>query len=121
MEAEVASLVERLRVAVAERTQADQQQATGLRELDTTIGGKIAQLEEVSETARRELREQILAQSKELAEAIHRNSEATNQSLEEAVEALRAAKTDRSMLAELLAEMALRLSGEPGTRSDQTG
>lgn len=71
--------------------------------------GKLA--EQLS-NSQRESREQILNQSKRLSEEIHIKNKELNDVLENAVNELRADKLDRSSLASMLQEMAMRINNE---------
>jgi gas vesicle protein len=63
-------------------------------------------------TSERQLREQILDQSKNIADEIRQKHEAITASLERATSELRDEKTDRAALASLFMEVAMRLNNE---------
>ncbi len=73
---------------------------------------KIAQLDEQTARKGRDLRQQILDQSKNLNDEIRRKYEELSAMLEREAAELRNDKTDRSALAALFTEVALRLNNE---------
>jgi uncharacterized protein YoxC len=73
---------------------------------------KITQFEEQNTNNQRELREQILNQSKNLQDDIQQKSQEILALLEREAQELRRDKTDRSHLAAIFAELAMRLNAE---------
>jgi chromosome segregation ATPase len=98
---ELESLQSRLRTEKDERT-----------ESAASIFRKIAEFEDQTSQAQRELRTDLLQQSKELGDAIHTRNEELTTLLERRVQELRHAKTDRTALANLLTEVAMRLTDD---------
>ena len=70
--------------------------------------------EEQSTAAQREARQAMLDQSKSLHEEIQAASRSLADALKRESQDLRFIKTDRSMLAAVLTEMAMRINGENG-------
>lgn len=79
---------------------------------------KTAKLEDQIVEKTRELRQQLLDQSKSLTNDIRNKSIETTEAMELAAEELRSQKVDRSILAELLTEIALRLSNDSALSLD---
>jgi len=75
---------------------------------------KIAQLDEQTSQTQRDLRQQILDQSKSLDDALQHNHEELLAALERESKELHTSKTDRSTLARLFSELALLLDNESG-------
>ena len=73
---------------------------------------RIREVESDLDARAAELRDQILAQSKALAEDIQSRDERLSTELSETANELRESKVDRSSLAQLLVEVAMRISGE---------
>ena len=104
--------------ALSSRLQAEQQTREGAlegvsRELHNTsksLETKLAQFDNQTGQAHRELRQQLLDQSKSLSEEIRRKHEEMSSVLEREVADLNHEKTDRSALSALFTELALRLN-----------
>jgi DNA anti-recombination protein RmuC len=85
------------------------------RELEETarsLDARISQLDTHVANGNRELREQILEQSKSMLEEISRKHGEAMTTLQRKSDELRSDKADRSALASLFTEMALRLNNE---------
>ena len=85
------------------------------RELTETAGRlerRTTALDEQSSKGQRELRQQMLEQHQRLTEELRRRADDLLATLTREAQALRTDKTDRSALAALLNEMAIRLSDE---------
>lgn len=80
--------------------------------MNESLEKKIGQLDEQSSRTQRDLRQQILNQSKSLADDIRQKYEMLLSALDQQVEGLRKDKTDRSALADLFTELAMRLNNE---------
>ncbi|MEA5602172.1 hypothetical protein [Nostoc sp. UHCC 0252] len=109
---EVDSLTQRLKNEQLER---DSQLKAVVEESKTTsifLEKKITQFEEQNTNNQRELREQILNQSKNLQDDIQQKSQEILTLLEREAQELRRDKTDRSHLAAIFAELAMRLNAE---------
>ena len=72
----------------------------------------LAKLEERMTRDTREVRQQLLDQSKELSEELSRKYDQSMKTIEGASGELREDKVDRSILSNLFAELALRLTNE---------
>jgi hypothetical protein len=108
----VDSLSERIKTEQAERTEAGKEISRELREAARNLEKKLAQLDDVTSKAQRELRQQILDQSKALTEEIRNRIRETATALTKELRELRSEKTDRSALATLFTDAAMRLSND---------
>jgi hypothetical protein len=81
-------------------------------ETSASILKKIGEFENQESQAKREIRNDLLQQSKELSDAIRGKGEELIALLERRAQELQHAKTDRAALAGLLNEMALRLTDQ---------
>jgi hypothetical protein len=109
---ELEALGDRLAAEQHERTEAVKDLSRELREAAQALEKRLAQVGEQSAKNDRERRQQLLEQSKDLGEEIRQNYKELSATLERKVEELRADKTDRSALASLFMEVALRLNSE---------
>ena len=112
IKAEFAALGDRLQAEQRTRDEAVQGVWRGLHEAGQSINARIAELQDQSERAQSNLRQQILAQSKDLSDDIRRNQEEITETLQREVADLNQGKADRSSLATLLTEMAMRLNND---------
>jgi hypothetical protein len=109
---EIAALSDRVRAESEQRSQANEEITRELRDTAKTIGQKINQLDEQTANHNRELREQLLAQSRELADEIRRKHDEISSALSREARELRHDKADRTALANLFTELAMRLNNE---------
>jgi DNA repair exonuclease SbcCD ATPase subunit len=109
---EVDALTERLRMEQTERKEAVNELNQDFKNLIKSLEKKISQLDEQTSQTQRDLRQQILDQSKNLDDEIQQNHEEILAALEREAKELRTQKTDRSALANLFAELAVRLNHE---------
>jgi seryl-tRNA synthetase len=109
---EIESLVERVKTEQGERSDAVKEISRDLRETAKTLEKKLAQLDEQATKGQRELRQQILDQSKSLTDEIRTRVKESAALLTRELKELRSDKTDRSALAGLFTEAAMRLSGD---------
>ena len=109
---EIESLVERVKTEQGERSDAVKEISRDLRETAKTLEKKLAQLDEQATKGQRELRQQILDQSKSLTDEIRSRVKESAALLTRELKELRSDKTDRSALAGLFTEAAMRLSGD---------
>lgn len=109
---EVETLGERLQAERRERTDAANALADGLKNLTHNFEQKTSQLDEQLARSQRELREQILNQSKNLSDEIQQKHTELSTSLTREADELRNDKTDRSALAAMFTELAMRLKNE---------
>lgn len=109
---EVAALGERLRAENQQRSQSSEEITRELRDTSRNLWQKINQLDEQSSNTHRELRQQILDQSRLLSDDIRHNYENISLALARESKELRNDKTDRAALADLFTEIAMRLKNE---------
>ena len=112
IKAELAALAERLQAEQRTRDEAVLGLSRGVHETGQAFTAKLAELSEQSARAQSDLRQQILAQSKQLTDDIRQKQDETTALLQREVTGLNHLKTDRSSLATLLTEMALRLNND---------
>ena len=109
---EIESLVERVKTEQGERSDAVKEISRDLRETAKNLEKKLTQLDESATKGQRELRQQILDQSKSLSDEIRNRVKESAALLSRELKELRSDKTDRSALAGLFTEAAMRLSGD---------
>ena len=109
---EIEALGERLKSEQEERADAVKEISKELRDSARSLDKRIAQLDEVTSKNQRELRQQVLDQSKALTEEIRARNKETTTLLSKEIGELRVGKTDRAALAGLLTDLAVRLSNE---------
>jgi hypothetical protein len=109
---EVDSLAERLKTEQAERVESGKEHSREMREAVRSLEKKLAQMDDVTTKNQRELRQQILDQSKALTEEIRSRVRESATALSREIKDLRAEKTDRSALAGLFTDVAMRLSND---------
>jgi DNA anti-recombination protein RmuC len=109
---EVESLADRLRGEQEERMEAGKDLSRELRETAKGLEKKLGSLDEQTTRSQRELRQQILDQSKALTEEIRTRIRESATALSKELKELRAEKTDRTALAGLFTEAAMRLTNE---------
>ena len=107
---EVESLAERLKKQQAEQDTAVRELAWEQRNTTNSLEKKLAQLDEQTAQSDRDLRQQIRDQSKNLDSEIRQKYAEILALLERESQELRSDKTDRSALATLFAEIAMRLN-----------
>lgn len=107
---EVESLNQRLTTEQGTRSDAVGKLARETKELGDTFEKKTEQLATQAAESQRELRETLLEQSRTLAEDMRQRYTDISAQLEEQLQNLRQAKTDRAALASLFGEMAMRLN-----------
>jgi DNA anti-recombination protein RmuC len=112
MKAEIESLSDRLRAEQDARGAVAKDLARELHETAQQLGQKTAQLDDVIARGTRDLREQLHAQQQELSDDIRQRIEDVLARLAREASELRSDKADRSALAALLTEMAMRLNGD---------
>ncbi|MEP6470791.1 MAG: hypothetical protein ABJC28_02160 [Acidobacteriota bacterium] len=116
---EVESLADRLRGEQEERMDAGKDLSRELRETAKGLEKKLGALDEQATRSQRELRQQILDQSKALTEEIRTRIRESAAALSKEIKELRAEKTDRTALAGLFTEAAMRLTNESKTPGKQ--
>ncbi|KJH69748.1 hypothetical protein [Aliterella atlantica] len=109
---EVEALNEGLKAEQVHRDDTTKEIAQELKDATKSLEKKIGQLDEQTSQKQRELRQQILDQSKNLDEDIRQKYESILAVIEREVQELRSDKTDRSTLAALFTQVAMRLNNE---------
>lgn len=109
---EMESLTERLTSEQNARTDAAEQLERNIKDTSRAFDKKTAQLDEQNAKSQRELRQQLLDQSKTLSEEIRQKHHELLATLEREATELREDKTDRSALAALFTEVAMRLNND---------
>ena len=109
---EMASLVDRVKAEQDERISAVKDVAREIRDLTKTFEKKVASLDDQATTHERDLREQILQQSKTLRDELDGKFDELKGALRRESEALNESKTDRTILGDLLTEVGMRLKDE---------
>lgn len=109
---EIESLVDRVKTEQGERSDALKEISRELRDTAKNLEKKLMQLDEQTTKGQRELRQQILDQSKSLSDEIRNRVKESAAVLTRELRELRTEKTDRSALAGLFTEAAMRLSGD---------
>ena len=92
---ELESLSDRVKTEQAERTESGKELSREIREAARSLEKKLAQLDDVTTKSQRELRQQILDQSKALTEEIRNRIRETATALSREIKDLRVEKTDR--------------------------
>lgn len=103
---------QRLRLEKTERTESLKELTRETRDSSKSLEKKLSQLEEQLTSAQSDLRTRILDQSKALSNQIQKVKDEIEAALEHEAETLRNDKTDRAQLADLFAELSLRLKDE---------
>lgn len=109
---ELNSLNERLKAEQGDRMASDKELAATLAAAGKNFEKRLAELDERTSEQHRELRKQLLDQSKALRDEIGQSHRDMQVAMERAVAELRQAKADRFALADLFTELALRLKDE---------
>jgi DNA anti-recombination protein RmuC len=109
---EMEALVERVTAEQNARSEAFEQLSQGIKETTRAFEKRAAQMDEQTARGQRELRQQILDQSKSLSDEIRQKHQEALQTLEREATELRTDKTDRSALAGLFTEVAMRLTND---------
>jgi len=109
---EVDSLTQRLKNEQKERDIQVKALAEENKNISINLENKLTQFDEQTTKSQRELHEQIFNQSKSLQDDIQKKSQEILVLLEREVQQLRRDKTDRSNLAAMFAELAVRLNAD---------
>ncbi|MBD2447652.1 hypothetical protein H6G76_10795 [Nostoc sp. FACHB-152] len=109
---EVDSLTERLKKEQLERDTVVRSLLEDQKNINLSLENKIAQLDEQTINRQRELREHILNQSKNLQDDLQQKYEEILNILKRETQELQKEKTDRSKLAALFSELAMRLNSD---------
>jgi DNA anti-recombination protein RmuC len=109
---ELESLESRLKSEREERTQGLSQLSRELKETAETLARKISDLAEQDVQGERDLRKALLEQSQAISEELRSRMDSISATIDRRVRELRNDKTDRTALAALFNEVALRLNNE---------
>lgn len=109
---EFEALAERLQIEQRHREEQVQGLSRSLTETGQALEGKLGQLDEHSARAQRDLRQQMLDQSRSLSEEIHQKHAEMSTAVEREVANLNQDKPSRSHLASMFSELAARLNGD---------
>ena len=112
MKGEVESMTNRVRTENAERNQALGKLAHDLGETAKGLELKLSNLDNQGAKDIRDLRQQLLEQSKALSGEIKEKHEQMKAGLDQEAQQIRGAMTGREALAEMLSEVSLRLKNE---------
>jgi ABC-type transporter Mla subunit MlaD len=88
------------------------QQSRELKEVSETLNRRLRDLDDRSAAVERDLRAQLLNQSKDLGDQLRARHDEIATLLEKRFQELRHGKTDRAALATLFTEVALRLNDQ---------
>ena len=109
---ELEALGSRLKNEQESRVEADKKLSAEIKEANRLLSKNVDRLDESQSSAARELRQQFLELNKNLSAEIRDKDQASTRALDQTARQLRADKVDRSALAEVLMEIALRMSDE---------
>ncbi|MCW5558385.1 MAG: hypothetical protein KIT22_11215 [Verrucomicrobiae bacterium] len=109
---EFAAVTNQLKAEQGERVEGDKELAREAKETTKAWEKKAAQAEEQTARALRDLRQQVLEESKRLTEDLEQRRRELITALEREGQDLRGTLTDRLALADLFAEVSLRLKNE---------
>ena len=112
VKAELAALNDRLQAEQRTRDDAVSGLWRGVHESSQALSAKLGEAQEQTARAHSELRQQILSQSKDLNDEMRRKQDEVTALIQREVADLNHGKTDRSSLATLLTEMAMRLNND---------
>ena len=109
---ELEALAERLVAEQNARTDSLEQLSKGVKDTFRAVDKKTAQMDEQTAKGQSELRQQLLDQSKTLSDDVRQKHSEILAALEREATELRNDKTDRSALAALFTEVAMRLNND---------
>ncbi len=109
---ETEALASRLKAERDERAEAARDLARDLKSASETLTKKIVELDNKTAEAQSGLRQDLLAESRKLMDELRRRTDDITSLLEKRATELRTDKADRSLIAALLADMAMQISGE---------
>jgi hypothetical protein len=115
---EFEALAERLQTEQRHREESAQSLSRALTETGQALEAKLVQFDESSARGQRDLRTQILDQSRSLSEEIRQKHAEMSTALEREVADLNHEKPSRSHLASMFTELAARLNGDLKTTSE---
>ena len=109
---ELESLSDRLKSEQDLRAESNKKLSEEIKEAAASLSKTIGRLEEVQSKDSRELRQQLLELNKNLSAEIREKEKEASQALDRAADELRTDKVDRSAFAEILLDIAVRMSDE---------
>lgn len=109
---EVRSLSERIAAEQSSRSDAVRDLSSGLKDIAHQLDKKAAAINEQAARSESDLRQQLLSQSKSLSDEIQTRYNDMLASLDRESSEIRDDKADRTALAELFTEMAMRLTND---------
>lgn len=109
---EVELLTDQIKTEHNQRAEALATLARELKDASSDLDKKLAQLDGQTAKTQRDIRQQILEQSKNLSDEIQHRYEEMSAVVDQSVQELRTDKTDRNTLADLFTEVAMRLNNE---------
>ena len=112
VKSEFEALAGRLQTEQRTRDESNQNLSRELQATGKTFERKLSELDEQTARGQRDLRQQLLDQSKNLSDEIRRKHDELAALLDREVAELGNVKTDRASLASLFTEVALRLNNE---------
>jgi paraquat-inducible protein B len=112
IKAEFAALTDRLQAEQRTRDDAVSGLWRGVQESNQTLSAKLGEAQEQTARAHSALRQQILSQSQDLSDEMRRKQDEITALIQQEVADLNHGKADRSSLATLLTEMAMRLNND---------
>ena len=102
-----------MRTCLLRRNETAKELARDLKSTADALTKKINELDNKTAEAQSALRSDLLAESRKLMDELRKRSDELTTLLERRSSELRADKADRSLIAALLADMAMQISGEP--------
>lgn len=109
---EFSVLKERLQNEIEDRAEAEKKSLREFNDATSSLGKKIAKLEDTITAHATDLHDQLLLQSKNITEDMDGKFEKSANDNKEALQELSDIKADRSMLAEMFMQFALQFSSE---------
>jgi hypothetical protein len=109
---ETEALASRLKAERDERAEVARDIARDLKSATEALTKKIVELDNKTAEAQSGLRQDLMAESRKLMDELRRRTDDITALLEKRASELRADKADRSLIAALLADMAMQISGE---------
>ena len=109
---EVELLNQQLKTEQAQSAEAAKSLSKDLEKNIRTVSGRIEKQDEKQSKDSQDLKQQLLEQTKNLSEQIRKKHEESSKALQNNVAELRDEKMDRSALAQMLMEMAVRISDD---------
>jgi hypothetical protein len=109
---ETEALASRIKSERDERAEVARDIARDLKSATETLTKKIVELDNKTAEAQSGLRQDLLAESRKLMDELRRRTDDITSLLEKRASELRTDKADRSLIAALLADMAMQISGE---------